>query len=200
MSRVQFICQFSKPKTNPTALKPATTALSPYLKFGCLSARLFYWEVRQVYENTMHLELKPRSNREQQKKKKKAEKMREGGKGGRRAYGARVVVTKPPQSLEGQLLWREFFYFNSVAVANYDRMEGNPICRQIPWRLFGRDFEVGRSTFIHACDANIHILHTHTHTHTHTSSLVLILLLSLSLDKGGDEEKLLDAWKNARTG
>ena len=43
------------------------------------------------------------------------------------------TYSKPPVSLQGQLLWREFFYFQSVVVPNFDRMEGNPRCRQIPW-------------------------------------------------------------------
>ena len=43
--------------------------------------------------------------------------------------------TKPPVSLEGQLFWREFYYYNSVTTPNYDKMVGNPICRQIPWRV-----------------------------------------------------------------
>jgi cryptochrome len=30
-------------------LRPATTVLSPYLKFGCLSARLFHSRLLQVY-------------------------------------------------------------------------------------------------------------------------------------------------------
>ena len=42
-------------------------------------------------------------------------------------------TSKPPTSLEGQLLWREFYYFNGRVVPNYDRMVGNPICKQIPW-------------------------------------------------------------------
>ena len=40
---------------------------------------------------------------------------------------------KPPVSLEGQLYWREFFTLNGYAIKNFDRMEGNRICRQIPW-------------------------------------------------------------------
>jgi len=40
--------QFSKPCTLPTSLKPNTTALSPYLKFGCLSVRLFYEKLRKI--------------------------------------------------------------------------------------------------------------------------------------------------------
>lgn len=42
-------------------------------------------------------------------------------------------TSKPPTSLEGQILWREFYYYNGRTVKNYDRMEGNPICKQIPW-------------------------------------------------------------------
>lgn len=36
----------------------------------------------------------------------------------------------PPVSLIGQLLWREFFYHVGNSTANFDRMEGNPICKQ----------------------------------------------------------------------
>lgn len=41
--------------------------------------------------------------------------------------------TKPPVSLHGQLLWREFFYTVGSSVPNFDQMIGNSICRQIPW-------------------------------------------------------------------
>ena len=41
--------------------------------------------------------------------------------------------TQPPVSLTGQLLWREFFYTVGANTPNFDRMEGNPVCRQIPW-------------------------------------------------------------------
>jgi len=33
----------------PTALNDETTCLSPYLKFGCISARTFYEQVKKVY-------------------------------------------------------------------------------------------------------------------------------------------------------
>lgn len=39
--------------------------------------------------------------------------------------------SQPPVSLHGQLLWREFFTSCGYATPNFDRMEGNPICRQI---------------------------------------------------------------------
>ena len=31
------------------------------------------------------------------------------------------------------MLWREFYYTISAYTPNYDKMEGNPICRQIDW-------------------------------------------------------------------
>lgn len=43
-----WVVQFEKPKGNPAALVPATTVLSPYLKFGCLSIRVFYQRLQQV--------------------------------------------------------------------------------------------------------------------------------------------------------
>ena len=45
-----WVAAFEKPKGDPAAFdpKPATTILSPYLKFGCLSARLFYESLQQV--------------------------------------------------------------------------------------------------------------------------------------------------------
>ena len=89
--------KFEKPKTDPTALEPDTTALSPYLKFGILSCRLFYHRLKEVY----------RSSGEKH--------------------------SKPPVSLEGQLYWREMSYLIGHGVPNFDRMEGNPICKQIPW-------------------------------------------------------------------
>ncbi|XP_024361048.1 (6-4)DNA photolyase isoform X2 [Physcomitrium patens] len=94
----KWVCDFEKPKGNPTAfIEPATTVLSPYLKFGCLSCRLFHQRLLAVYsQNKKH--------------------------------------SSPPVSLEGQLLWREFFYTAGYGTPNFDRMLGNPICKQIPWK------------------------------------------------------------------
>ncbi|OWK50449.1 Cryptochrome-1 [Lonchura striata] len=39
----------------------------------------------------------------------------------------------PPVSLQGQLLWREFFYTVASATPNFTQMAGNPICLQISW-------------------------------------------------------------------
>ncbi|KAJ7523232.1 hypothetical protein O6H91_18G042700 [Diphasiastrum complanatum] len=93
-----WVSEFEKPKGDPTAfMKPATTVLSPYLKFGCVSSRLFYSRLKVLYSQV-------------------------------KSY------TKPPVSLEGQLLWREFFYTVGYGTPNFDRMVGSPICKQIPWK------------------------------------------------------------------
>lgn len=43
------VAQFKKPMTIPCSLKPDTTALSPYIKFGSLSSRTFYWRIQDIY-------------------------------------------------------------------------------------------------------------------------------------------------------
>ncbi|KAK1312226.1 (6-4)DNA photolyase [Acorus calamus] len=49
---IKWVANFEKPKGDPSAfLKPATTVLSPYLKFGCLSSRYFYKCLQDVYAN-----------------------------------------------------------------------------------------------------------------------------------------------------
>ncbi|KAL7061693.1 hypothetical protein AAHC03_01937 [Spirometra sp. Aus1] len=51
----------------------------------------------------------------------------------RRTAKTPASASQPPVSLHGQLLWREFFYLVSSVTPNYDKIVGNPICRQIPW-------------------------------------------------------------------
>jgi cryptochrome len=41
--------------------------------------------------------------------------------------------SQPPVSLDGQLLWREFYYFVGTHTPNFEKMKGNRICRQIEW-------------------------------------------------------------------
>lgn len=93
----KWVSSFEKPNTSPNSLEPSTTVLSPYLKFGCLSARLFYARLKEIY--------------------------------GRHAK----THSRPPVSLEGQLIWREFYYAVAVATPHFDRMKGNPVCLQIDW-------------------------------------------------------------------
>jgi len=120
LSNTKYITTFEKPKTFPNSLLPSTTVLSPYLKHGALSPRLFYHSLSSVLANH------------------------------------KGPHTIPPVSLVGQMLWREFYYLHGHATKNYDKMIGNPICRQIPW---GQDkellaaWEEGRTgyPFIDAC-------------------------------------------------
>lgn len=45
-----------------------------------------------------------------------------------------VRPTKPPQSLHGQVAWREFFYLLAYATPNFGTASGNALCLQVPWR------------------------------------------------------------------
>ncbi|XP_034474723.1 cryptochrome-2 [Drosophila innubila] len=97
LSNEHWVANFEKPNTAPNSLEPSTTVLSPYLKFGCLSARLLYDRLREI------LARQPKHS-------------------------------KPPVSLVGQLLWREFYYTVGAAEPNFDRMLGNSYCMQIAWQ------------------------------------------------------------------
>uniref|UniRef100_UPI00398F7454 cryptochrome-2-like isoform X2 n=1 Tax=Pristiophorus japonicus TaxID=55135 RepID=UPI00398F7454 len=96
LERKASVANNAMPKLNADSLLSNATGLSPYLRFGCLSCRTFYYTLLQLYRM-----IKKHSN--------------------------------PPLSLYGQLLWREFFYTAATSNPNFDRMEGNPICIQIPW-------------------------------------------------------------------
>ncbi|XP_070764081.1 cryptochrome-2 [Enoplosus armatus] len=91
-----WVANFEHPRANTCSLYGSPTGLSPYLRFGCLSCRVLYYNLRELY-----MKLRKRCS--------------------------------PPLSLFGQLLWREFFYTAATNNPNFDRMEGNPICVQIPW-------------------------------------------------------------------
>jgi len=54
MNRAGWVCSFEKPQTSPNSLSPSTTVLSPYLCFGCLSARTFWWRLTEVYRGKKH--------------------------------------------------------------------------------------------------------------------------------------------------
>jgi len=41
--------------------------------------------------------------------------------------------SQPPQSLHGQILFREMFYLLGAAVPNFDQNQGNSMCKSIPW-------------------------------------------------------------------
>ncbi|KAM4619422.1 cryptochrome-2 [Polymixia lowei] len=96
LDRKAWVANFEHPRVNMCSLFASPTGLSPYLRFGCLSCRVFYYNLRELY-----MKLRKRCS--------------------------------PPLSLFGQLLWREFFYTAATNNPNFDHMEGNPICVQIPW-------------------------------------------------------------------
>lgn len=43
------------------------------------------------------------------------------------------AASDPPVSLIGQLLFREMFHACNATVPGFERMEGNAMCRQVPW-------------------------------------------------------------------
>lgn len=94
-----YVATFEKPKTSCTALKPSTTALSPYMSAGCLSPRTLWFAIEEA---------SARSNTSK--------------------------PSKPPVSLHGQLLWRDF---NNLiahdAGESWGQIEGNKYCRPVPW-------------------------------------------------------------------
>ncbi|CAI5665893.1 cryptochrome-2 isoform X3 [Oreochromis niloticus] len=91
-----WVTSLEHPRVNTCSLYASPTGLSPYLRFGCLSCRVLYYNLRELY-----MKVRKRCS--------------------------------PPLSLFGQLLWREFFYTAATNNPNFDRMDGNPICVQIPW-------------------------------------------------------------------
>uniref|UniRef100_A0A673CB18 Cryptochrome-2-like n=1 Tax=Sphaeramia orbicularis TaxID=375764 RepID=A0A673CB18_9TELE len=96
LDRKVWVANIEHPRVSTCSLYASPTGLSPYLRFGCLSCRVLYYNLRELY-----MKLRKRCS--------------------------------PPLSLFGQLLWREFFYTAATNNPNFDRMEGNPICVQIPW-------------------------------------------------------------------
>lgn len=96
LERKAWVASFEKPKMTPQSLLASATGLSPYLRFGCLSTRQFYWRLADLFRK-----VKKRND--------------------------------APQSLHGQLLWREFFYISATNNPKFDCMIGNPMCVQIPW-------------------------------------------------------------------
>ncbi|XP_046393096.1 cryptochrome-1-like isoform X1 [Ischnura elegans] len=95
LERKAWVASFGRPKMTPQSLLASQTGLSPYLRFGCLSTRLFYYQLTDLYQ--------------------------------------KIKKARPPLSLHGQILWREFFYCAATQNPNFDKMAGNPICVQIPW-------------------------------------------------------------------
>ncbi|RUS77009.1 hypothetical protein EGW08_015234 [Elysia chlorotica] len=50
LERKAWVASFERPKMSPQSLYPSGTGLSPYLRFGCLSPRTFYWKLTELYK------------------------------------------------------------------------------------------------------------------------------------------------------
>ncbi|KAK2719727.1 cryptochrome-1-like [Artemia franciscana] len=49
LERKAWVASFGRPKMTPQSLLASSTGLSPYLRFGCLSVRLFYQSLSELY-------------------------------------------------------------------------------------------------------------------------------------------------------
>lgn len=48
LERKAWVATFDRPKMTPQSLLASQTGLSPYLRFGCLSTRVFYHELSGI--------------------------------------------------------------------------------------------------------------------------------------------------------
>lgn len=49
LDRKEYVASFGKPKMSSESLLASRTCLSPYFRFGCLSTRLFYHRLNELY-------------------------------------------------------------------------------------------------------------------------------------------------------
>ena len=97
---------FKKPQTSPAEFDPpATTLLSPYLKFGCLGVREFYWRVIDTIE--------------EYKKSKKNVK----------------VSSEPENLPGQLIFREMYFAAQLAVGKTFGQIKGNKICRSIDWKL-----------------------------------------------------------------
>uniref|UniRef100_A0A8C5QEW6 Cryptochrome circadian regulator 2 n=1 Tax=Leptobrachium leishanense TaxID=445787 RepID=A0A8C5QEW6_9ANUR len=50
LERKAWVANYEKPRMNANSLLASPTGLSPYLRFGCLSCKLFYYRLRELYQ------------------------------------------------------------------------------------------------------------------------------------------------------
>lgn len=48
-----WVANFERPRMNANSLLASPTGLSPYLRFGCLSCRLFYFKLTDLYKKVL---------------------------------------------------------------------------------------------------------------------------------------------------
>ncbi|XP_067945620.1 cryptochrome-1-like [Watersipora subatra] len=98
LERRAWVACFDEPRMPADSLMASPNVIGPYLNFGCLSSRLVYWKMDELYRKMNGLE------------------------------------SEPPVSLHGQLVLREFWYLMANLHRNFDQVEGNRLCLQVPWR------------------------------------------------------------------
>ncbi|XP_075693136.1 cryptochrome-2 [Rhinoderma darwinii] len=50
LERKAWVANYERPRMNANSLLASSTGLSPYLRFGCLSCRLFYYRLQELYQ------------------------------------------------------------------------------------------------------------------------------------------------------
>nr|XP_018916708.1 PREDICTED: cryptochrome-1-like isoform X1 [Bemisia tabaci] len=55
LERKAWVASFDRPKMTPESLQASQTGLSPYLRFGCLSTRLFYYQLNDLYKKVIDI-------------------------------------------------------------------------------------------------------------------------------------------------
>lgn len=61
LERKAWVASFGRPKMTPQSLLASQTGLSPYLRFGCLSVRVFYHQlsgIDSIFSNKLDFHLK----------------------------------------------------------------------------------------------------------------------------------------------
>jgi len=56
LERKAWVANFERPRMSSTSLMACPTGLGPYLRFGCLSPRLFYWRLTELYQKVQLFE------------------------------------------------------------------------------------------------------------------------------------------------
>ncbi len=54
LERKAWVASFGRPKMTPQSLLASQTGISPYLRFGCLSVRLFHQQLTDLYKKVRH--------------------------------------------------------------------------------------------------------------------------------------------------
>jgi cryptochrome len=97
LRRLPLYCQMRCQDTeNNVDMLFDKSALSPYVRFGCLSVRYLLWKAKWLAKSN-------------------------------------PAVEKVVKQLSQKLLDREFYFVVAAQIPNYDSIENNPICLQLPW-------------------------------------------------------------------